>query len=112
MRAVLRHPTLDAAFKDVLLTLPSEGYLAEQLSPVDPPRIHAARMALTKQLAHALRADWAWAFETHQVGGPYSPDPLSAGKRALANRALAMLCLDSVASGDAVWPGQCFFMIA
>ncbi len=108
MRGVLRHPTLDAAFKDLVLTLPSEAYLAEQLSPVDPPRIHAVRMALTKQLANALRADWEWAFETHQVAGPYSPDPLSAGKRALANRALAMLCLDAVANGDPVWPGRAY----
>ncbi|HWI11929.1 MAG TPA: aminopeptidase N, partial [Burkholderiaceae bacterium] len=108
MRAVLRHPTLDAAFKDLVLTLPSEGYLAEQLHPVDPPRIHAARMSVVKQLAAALRADWEWAFEAHQVPGPYAPDALSAGKRALANRALAMLCLDSVAGGDSVWPGRAY----
>ena len=108
MRAMLRHPTLDAAFKDAVLTLPSEGYVAEQMNPVDPPRIHAARMALTKQLAHALRADWEWAFEAHQVTGNYSPDSLSSGKRALANRALAMLCLESVAGGDADWPGRAY----
>ena len=111
MRDVLRHPTLDAAFKDQVLTLPSEGYIAEQFTPVDPPRIHAARQGLLKQLASALRADWEWAFEAHQVSGPYSPDSLSAGKRALANRALSMLCLDAVAKEESVWPGrayQCF----
>jgi aminopeptidase N len=108
MRAVLRHPTLDAAFKDLVLTLPSEGYLAEQLNPVDPPRIHAARMALTRQLATALRTDWEWAYEAHQPAGSYSPDPVSAGQRALANRALAMLCLDSVAKGESVWPGRAY----
>jgi len=108
MRTVLRHPTLDAAFKDLALNLPSESYLAEQLSPVDPPRIHAARMGLMKQLADALRADWEWAFEAHLVAGPYSPDSLSSGKRALANRALAMLCLDSVAKGESVWPGRAY----
>ena len=108
MRAVLRHPTLDAAFKEAVLTLPTEGYVAEQMNPVDPPRIHAARMALRKQLAQALRADWEWAFDAHQVAGSYSPDSLSSGKRALANRALAMLCLGSVANGDAVWPGRAY----
>ena len=108
MRAVLRHPALDAAFKDLVLTLPTEGYMSEQSAPVDPPRIHAARMALQKQLARALKADWEWAFDTHQVSGPYSPDPLSAGKRALANRALGMLCLDAVASGDTVWQGRTY----
>jgi aminopeptidase N len=108
MRTVLRHPTLDAAFKDLVLTLPTEGYMAERLSPVDPPRIHAARMGLMKQLASALRADWEWAFEAHQVGGSYSPDSQSAGRRALANRALAMLCLDAVAQRESVWPGRAY----
>ncbi len=108
MRALLRHPTLDAAFKDIVLTLPTEGYMAEQLHPVDPPRIHAARMGLLEQLAATLRADWEWAFEAHQVPGPYSPDAPSAGRRALANRALAMLCLDSVAKGETVWPDRAY----
>ena len=106
MRSVLRHPGLDAAFKNVLLTAPSESYVAEQLTTVDPQRIHAARHAMQQQLAGALRADWEWAYQTHQVGGAYSPDAASAGKRALANRALQMLCLDASSSGDAVWPGR------
>ncbi len=103
MRSVLRHPTLDAAFKDLVLTLPSESYIAEQSAPVDPPRIHAAHRNLQRQLASALRADWEWAFESHQVRGPYTPDRLSAGKRALANRALAMLCLDDSTRGESSW---------
>ena len=60
------------------------------------------------QLAAALREDWAWAFEQHQVGGAYSPDPVSSGKRALANLSLAMLCLDAAAQGDTVWPGRAY----
>jgi aminopeptidase N len=108
MRGVLRHPTLDAAFKELVLTLPSEAYLAEQLEQVDPPRVHAARQAMLRQLAHALHADWAWAFDAHQVAGGYSPDPVSAGKRALANRALAMLCLDASRNNDPVWPGRAY----
>ena len=108
MRAVLRHPTLAAAFKDLVLTLPSEGFIAEQLKPVDPPRIHAVRDAFILQLAAALRADWEWAFDAHQVPGPYSPDSRSAGHRALANRALAMLCLDAVDRADPVWPGRAY----
>jgi aminopeptidase N len=70
--------------------------------------VHAARQAMLLQLAQELRDDWAWAFETHQVTGGYSPDPLSAGRRALANLALAMLCLDGVQGGDAVWPGRAY----
>jgi aminopeptidase N len=107
-RSLLRHPGLDAAFKDLALELPSEGYVAEQLAQVDPQRIHVVREAMRLQLAQALRDDWAWAFEAHQVAGAYSPDPVSAGRRALANRALAMLCLDAAERGDAVWTGRAY----
>jgi len=108
MRGVLRHPALDAAFKELVLTLPSEGYVAEQVETSDPARIHAVREQLKLQLAIALRDDWAWAFETNQVAGAYRPDPVSSGRRALANLALAMLCLDAVARGDTVWPGRAY----
>ncbi|HET9646179.1 MAG TPA: aminopeptidase N, partial [Burkholderiaceae bacterium] len=108
MRDVLRHPQLDPAFKELVLTLPGESYVAEQLEEVDPLRIHAARGSLKLQLAQALRDDWQWAFEQHQTRGGYSPDPLSAGRRALANLALAMLCLDAQARGDSVWPGKAY----
>jgi aminopeptidase N len=108
MRAVLRHPTLDAAFKTLVLELPDENLLAEQLDSVNPQRIHAVREVMLGQLARELHDDWAWAFEAHQVGGAYSPDPVSSGRRALANMALAMLCLEAVKSGDTVWPGRAF----
>jgi aminopeptidase N len=108
MRSVLHHPTLDAAFKELVLVPPSEIYVAEQLEQVDPQRIHAARESMRLQLAQALRQDWAWAFEAHQVVGGYSPDPVSAGRRSLANLALGMLCLDAVKGGDTVWPGRAY----
>ncbi|MEI7465979.1 MAG: aminopeptidase N [Burkholderiales bacterium] len=108
MRDILRHPALDAAFKDMVLTPPSEAYVAEKLTVVDPQHIHSAREAMRMQLAAELRDDWAWAYEQHQVAGAYTPDPASSGKRSLANLALSMLCLDAVARGDAVWPGRAF----
>jgi aminopeptidase N len=108
MRGVLRHPTLDAAFKELVLTLPSETYIAEQLDVVDPQRIHAVREALREQLATALLADWVWAFETHQDNGAYQPDPVSSGRRALAGMALSYLCIAARQSGDAVWPGKTY----
>ena len=108
MRTILRHPTLDAAFKELVLTLPAETYIAEQLEVVDPQRIHAVREAMREQLAGALFADWEWAYETHRENGAYRPDPLSSGRRALAGMALAQLCLAAHRSGDTVWPGKAF----
>jgi aminopeptidase N len=106
MRSVLRHPALDAAFKELVLTLPGETYVAEQLEVVDPQRIHAVRETMREQLAEALHDDWAWAFEAHQDNGSYRPDPTSAGRRALAGMALAMLCLAARDNGSPVWPGK------
>ncbi|MES2634243.1 MAG: aminopeptidase N [Pseudomonadota bacterium] len=106
IRTVLRHPTLDAAFKELALTLPAESYIGEQLDVVDPQRIHAVREAMREQIAQQLRADWEWAFETHRENGAYSPDSVSSGRRALAGMALSQLCLASRASADPVWPGK------
>jgi aminopeptidase N len=106
MRAVLRHPQLDAAFKELVLTLPAETYIAEQLDVVDPQRIHAVREGMREQLAVTLAADWQWAFEAHKDNGAYTPDHRSAGRRALANAALMHLCLAARKSGDTVWPGK------
>ncbi|CAN7313711.1 aminopeptidase N [Variovorax sp. LjRoot84] len=106
MRRVLRDPKLDAAFKELVLTLPSETYIAEQLEVVDPQRVHAVREAMRTQLAAGLFADWEQAYEQNRDTGGYQPDPVSSGRRALAGLALTYLCLATRASGDAVWPGK------
>ncbi len=108
MRAVLRHPQLDAAFKELTLTLPAETYIAEQLEVVDPQRVHAVREAMREQLALTLFDDWAWAYESNRDTGAYRPDPVSSGRRALAGQALGHLCLAARTSGDAVWPGKAY----
>jgi aminopeptidase N len=108
MRSLLRHPSLDAAFKELVLTLPSETYLGEQLDVVDPQRIHAVREAMREQLAHELFADWEWAWDAHRENGAYRPDPVSSGRRALAGMALSHLCLAARRTGDTVWPGKAY----
>ena len=106
LRQVLHHPTLDAAFKELVLTLPGEVYIAEQLDVVDPQRVHAVRESMREQLATELQLDWQWAYEAHSDTGAYRPDPVSSGRRALAGLALSMLCLAARGNGDAVWPGK------
>jgi len=106
MRAILRAPGLDSAFKELVLTLPGETYIAEQLDLVDPQRIHAVREAMREQLAHALHDDWVQAFEANQDNGAFRPDPVSSGRRALAGLALTMLCLAARDNGNPVWPGK------
>ena len=108
LRNVLRHPQLDAAFKDLALTLPSENYIADQLDVVDPQRVHALRETMRLQLATALQADWQWAWDAHKHNGAYSPDAQSSGRRALAGLAMTMLCIAAVQNSDAVTPGRVY----
>ncbi len=108
LRGVLRNPSLDPAFKELLLQPPSEAYMAEQLDRHDPQRVHAVREQWRSLLAERLHDDWAWAWDHHQVNAGYSPLPEQTGPRALANLALQMLCRHAVALGDAVWPGRAY----
>jgi aminopeptidase N len=98
-RATLNNTTLDPAFRELALTLPSETMIAEQMAVVDPQAIHAVRQFLRRILATALRDDWSTAYDANQTPGPYSPDAGSAGKRGLKNLALAYLTeLDDAAT--------------
>jgi aminopeptidase N len=109
MRTVLRHPQLDPAFKEMVLSLPSESYVSEQLTvPVDPQKVHAVAESMREQLATRLHADWVHTFESNQVLDGYRPDGDQSAKRALANLALSMLVLHAVRTGDPVWPGKAF----
>jgi len=108
LRNVLRHPELDAAFKDLALTLPSENYIADQLDVVDPQRVHALRENMRLTLATALQADWQWAWDAHKHNGAYTPDTKSSGRRALAGLSMTMLCVAAVHSGDDATPGRVF----
>ena len=106
MRQVLSNASLDAAFKELVLTLPSETYISEQLESVDPQYVHAVREAMRLQLAIAMHEDWQTCYAQNRVLGAYSPDAISSGKRALSNMALHMLCLAAQHEGSPVWPGK------
>ncbi len=83
------HP--DPAFLAETLTLPTEKYLAELVSVVDPAAIHAARQFVIRTLAIRCR-DEIFAVRTRNVSGkPYSPDDGRSGARRLANLCLAYL---------------------
>ncbi len=108
LRALLNDPLLDPSFKALALTAPSEGYLAEQVQPVDPQRIHTVREQWRAQMADALHAEWEQAWQNHQVSEGYAPSRDQSGRRALANLALQHLCLRAVRQGDAVWQGRAY----
>ena len=108
LRQVLRQPELDSALKELVLTLPSESYISEQLSVVDPAKVHAVRESMRNQLAHELQADWAWVVESQPRSSAYSTDPVAMGERALNTLALHYLCLHATQVNDTVWPGRTY----
>ena len=108
MRALLRAPGLDPAFKALALMPPSQRVLAEEVQPVDPQRIHAVHERCLDQLAEHLHEDWKSAWEQHQVREGYDPGHAQSGRRALAGLALSMLVRRAVATGDPAWPGRAY----
>ncbi len=88
---LLTDATLDPAFRDLVLTLPSESMLSEQVDVIDPQAIHQARRALRRFLAHSLRSELQQVYAANEVTGPYSPEPQATGRRALRNNALSYL---------------------
>ncbi len=84
----LADETLDPAFRDLLLALPGEGVIAEQLLVVDPGAVRAARSALARHLGKEHRAALAGAHLALTPQAPYDPSALQSGRRALRNLAL------------------------
>src|SRR5690606_27708337 len=90
-------PHLDAAFREQVLALPSEGFIAEQLEVVDPVALRAARDAVRRELARGLAGRRRALVHDLDGDAPWTPDATAAGERALKNAALAYW----VDSGDA-----------
>jgi aminopeptidase N len=93
MRHLLMDETLDAAFREQALLLPSESMIADQMKVVDPQAIHTARQFVRRTIGARLRRELLAQHRANQTPGTYSPDAKSAGKRGLKN-----LCLSYLAS--------------
>jgi len=90
-RATLQAPGLDAAYRARALSLPAEKTLLERMPAMDPPALAAARDHVRAELGRALAGEWQAARDDNRTPGPYTPTHDAAGRRALANLALAYL---------------------
>lgn len=91
MGKMLSDDTLDPAFREQALLLPSETMVAEQIAVVDPLAIHLARQFVRANIGTRLREQLLAQYHANATPGEYSPDALSIGKRALKNLCLAYL---------------------
>ncbi len=89
--AVLKDAEQDPAFAAEALALPPEVVIAEQLEEIDPAAVHQVRFAMRRFLAERLQADFRRGYEVFTTPGPYRPDAVSSGRRALRNLCLAFL---------------------
>ena len=86
--------TLDGSYRSLLLTLPTEATLAQEMEVVDPEAIHHARNFLRQQIATA-HADWFRATYTSLADARgYQNDQRSIDARRLKNTALRYLTID------------------
>lgn len=109
IRALARAVTdqgLDPALRAQLLALPSEGFIAEQLDIVEPVDLRAARNAVRDAIARALATELRELLDAPQQRAPYSPDPVSAGRRSLHNAALALLVEAGIEGADRLAQAQ------
>jgi aminopeptidase N len=89
---ILADPALDDAFRATMLTLPTERDVAQLMPVIAVEAIHAAREQVLSGLAVRLAGPLAAAYHNLSINEPYSPDPAQAGRRALRNAALRLLC--------------------
>ena len=111
MRAVLRDRSIDGAFAAELLTLPSEGYLAERMEQIDVDAVHDARRTLRRALGTTLERELREVRDRLRAHAPYRFDADGMARRALSNACLGYLaatgspaarreCLSQFSSAD------------
>lgn len=81
----------DCAFLAEALTLPTEKYLAELVSVVDPAALHGARQFVIQELASRYFQEFSAVRQQCLNNSPYSPEDGRAGERRLANLCLAYM---------------------
>ena len=93
-RGILEDDTLnDHKFTTLLLTLPSEEYLAEFMDMIDVDAIHEVRQFIRAALASELRDLFLSVYHANVTPGPYSYDAGKAGQRRLKNLCLSYLMI-------------------
>ncbi|PLX86784.1 MAG: aminopeptidase N [Desulfuromonas sp.] len=100
--AVLNDRTADPALRALVLTLPGETELAEQMRPADPLAIHQARQQTRRILAGRLEDDFIKVMEASRERGLYQLTATAIGCRSLKNLCLAYLALLETDAADSL----------
>jgi aminopeptidase N len=90
-RAILEDATLDKSLAAQAISLPSESYIAEFVSPIDPVAIHKVCRFIRETLAAALKDQLLQVYQDNMLRGEYSIDQAHVKQRALKNTCLGYL---------------------
>ncbi|MBM5572597.1 MULTISPECIES: aminopeptidase N [Deefgea] len=94
-KKLLTSDQLDPALVALMLELPRENYLLEQLSDVDPVRLFEVCRSIKQQIARELRQELLAVYQHLNDGAPYAYDGVQVARRSLKN-----ICLDYLAELD------------
>ena len=91
MQALLEDEIAEHAFLAVALLLPTENWIGQQISPLDPEAVFAVRQQFRAFLGQKLRQHLLKRYQALAAEGPYRYSPAEAGRRALRNTCLTYL---------------------
>ena len=91
LKNTIRDESFDPAFKALVLTPPGELEIIQTLKDVDPVAVTTAARWLKRAIGDHLQKDLLTIYRDLQTEEEFSPSAEAAGRRALANRALALL---------------------
>jgi aminopeptidase N len=106
--ATLADQRLEPAFVAQALSLPSEGYVGQQMAEIDVDGVHAVREFLRTALGARLAEPLRRAYRSLESREAYSFEAAQSGRRSLRNLALAYL----MAAGDAEGKAACLAQYA
>jgi aminopeptidase N len=93
----------DPAFAALVLTLPSEAEIAQDIgSNVDPDAVYRARAEMRRRIGEDCFQSLKSLYGSLGTAGAYSPDAASAGRRALRNTSLDLLAAAHAEIGEAL----------
>jgi aminopeptidase N len=82
---------VNPALRSLAVTMPTETYMGEQLSSVDPAAVHRVREFVLRQLALVGCEKWLAIYQQVTDEGSYSLEPAAMARRSLKNVSLAYL---------------------
>ena len=91
-QALLTDRQLDQAYLTRLISLPSDKYLLQQMSAMDPLSLAKAKQTLEIDLGQGLSESLLACLTLYPVTREFDPSASAAGKRAIRNLALGWLC--------------------